>query len=365
MRKNKPEIDISFCTVCMNRLHHLRETLPANIEDNLEYTQVKHILLDYNSNDGLEEWVNTYMSKYIEDKRLVYYRTYEPTRFNMAHSKNLAVKLSNSEYVCLIDADNFTGKGYARYVSDTFLRNNDAFITSIATRNNRNPVDVLGRVCFKRQDFDTIYGFDEFMNNYGFDDFDFCDRLTLLGRKRIVLRKSQYLRAISHSNSERLKNQDMGILDVFVNNLTNAKSKFMYIFRDGTYHVGTILDRQHSSSGLLSRAFLKNPQLKEPFRLIRNWKSGKWADINHKQLSDYNSKRVYYNPAQSEIAFESELYRKVQERDDLQWLFYIYPVLTNQARWHRNKKNNTLKPNDSEFGKGSVYKNFGSTKILV
>ena len=52
---------ISFATVCMNRLHHIRQTLPKNIADNSDYENVEFILLDYNSSDGLEEWVKETM----------------------------------------------------------------------------------------------------------------------------------------------------------------------------------------------------------------------------------------------------------------------------------------------------------------
>lgn len=47
---------ISFCITCMNRLKHLQETLEKNILDNFLVDEVEFVVLDYNSQDGLEEW---------------------------------------------------------------------------------------------------------------------------------------------------------------------------------------------------------------------------------------------------------------------------------------------------------------------
>jgi len=44
---------ISFCIVCMNRLHQLSQTLLQNIRDNEDYSELEFIVLDYNSNDGM------------------------------------------------------------------------------------------------------------------------------------------------------------------------------------------------------------------------------------------------------------------------------------------------------------------------
>ncbi|MFD2148711.1 glycosyltransferase family 2 protein [Mucilaginibacter antarcticus] len=69
---------ISFCTTCMNRLSHLKQTLKRNILDNEDYPNLEFILLDYNSTDGLKEYVRSELHTFITSKKLVYYRTEEP-----------------------------------------------------------------------------------------------------------------------------------------------------------------------------------------------------------------------------------------------------------------------------------------------
>ena len=118
---------ISLCTVCMNRLHHIKKTLPQNIEDNAAYPDLEFILLDYNSTDGLEEWVKNNMQEYIISGRLKYYKTSEPVFFDRSHSRNLMFKLAAGDILCNIDADNYTGLAFADYVNEMFYQKKNVY----------------------------------------------------------------------------------------------------------------------------------------------------------------------------------------------------------------------------------------------
>jgi hypothetical protein len=76
--------------VCMNRLHQLKQTLMQNIADNADYEQLEFVVLDYNSKDGMEEWVKQNLAGQIKTGRVVYYKTIEPESWSPSHSKNLA-----------------------------------------------------------------------------------------------------------------------------------------------------------------------------------------------------------------------------------------------------------------------------------
>ncbi|HEX6426988.1 MAG TPA: glycosyltransferase, partial [Niastella sp.] len=116
--KNSPA-KISFCIVCMNRLHHLQQTFLRNIHDNDDYPNLEIVLLDYNSQDGMELWVNENLREFIAAGRVTYYKTFEPQVFSHSHSKNLAFRLASGDIVCNINADHFTGKGFGHYVNET------------------------------------------------------------------------------------------------------------------------------------------------------------------------------------------------------------------------------------------------------
>ncbi|GAG26081.1 unnamed protein product, partial [marine sediment metagenome] len=74
---------ISFCTTCMGRLYNLKETLPINFKDNESYPDLEFVILDYNSNDNLGEWMKNNMMHHIESGKVSYYRTTEPKYFSM------------------------------------------------------------------------------------------------------------------------------------------------------------------------------------------------------------------------------------------------------------------------------------------
>ena len=90
---------IAFCITCMNRLHHLQQTLGKNLQDNFLPDDVEFILLDYNSKDGLEQWVHHNMMQYIESGILVYCKTTEPQYYFRNHARNMAFRLANAGIV--------------------------------------------------------------------------------------------------------------------------------------------------------------------------------------------------------------------------------------------------------------------------
>jgi hypothetical protein len=103
----------------MGRLHHLRQTLPANLEANAGLP-VQFIVLDYNSPDGVGDWMQSNFQAQIESGKLVYGRTAEPRFFNMAHAKNVAHRLASGRIVCNVDADNFVSGEFTRWLLKLF-----------------------------------------------------------------------------------------------------------------------------------------------------------------------------------------------------------------------------------------------------
>ena len=101
---------ISFCTVSMNRCTHIKSTLLKNIEENYIPNVTEFVLLDYNSSDGLEDWVYKNAMYYIDKGILKFYRNNTATFFHRAHARNQCLRLATSDIICNIDADNYMGK---------------------------------------------------------------------------------------------------------------------------------------------------------------------------------------------------------------------------------------------------------------
>jgi hypothetical protein len=210
---------IALFTTCGDRLAWLRKTLPANIADNRDYPDAVHVLLDYGSRDGLQDYVREVHGADLASGRLVYYYHPSPApHFLMAHSRNMAIRCAMLEEPCPdifanIDADNWTGKGFASFVAESFERANDAHesIFMRPRQNHEGPghdvgsragSGVHGRIVVSRGAFFEAGGYDEVFKFWSPDDLDFAARLERLGYQRHGI-PSQYLRAIWHDNDVR------------------------------------------------------------------------------------------------------------------------------------------------------------------
>lgn len=207
--KNGHATKIALCTTCKGRLEHLRQTLPANLAANADLPPERcvFVLLDYNSRDGLADWVRSEMAEHLRTGRLVYYRFAEPGPFRMAHAKNLSHRLGIREgaaALCNVDADNFTGEGFARYVLDNL--NEDTFLWAkmVKEEDGRLPRGISGRIAVTAEQFRLVGGYDERYHTWSPDDKDFNQRLCKLGFSGREI-DPQYLQAILHNDKIRFR----------------------------------------------------------------------------------------------------------------------------------------------------------------
>lgn len=255
---------ISFCTTCMGRTHHLRETLLRNIRDNHlpDGPQVEFVVLDYNSKDGMGDWIlnDPELQPYLESGVLQYFRTEDPEHFHMAHAKNMAHRLASGDVLCNLDADNFLGYGFSQYL-DCIFTNNPNVVLNPSQRVSKmfGPDDrgFFGRVAVARTNFERLQGYDEQFKGWGFEDTDFMQRAKGLGLQHLRIDNLKYLEIITHSNHDRVVNmvdeQDVTAEAERIDNLKHHTSFAMKFFRkmgvlarpiqvngDGHYGEGTL-----------------------------------------------------------------------------------------------------------------------------
>lgn len=350
----------------MNRTYHLKETLIKNIEDNLEYEDLEHVVLNYNSKDDLEEWIVENLLHYVASGRLKYYKTLEPSSFNMTHSKNMVCKLAMGDIVCLIDADNFSGQGYAKYVNEHFQRMPVSFLTTIGIRKVKNPIDVLGRVCFMKKDFIRVGGFDEFMKGYGFDDYDFVNRLGLAGLSRKLIASQRYLSAISHSKEERSENMPVHInfQSLFVRHILPFKSELLFLFKDNTFSLGIVVNN-YTRQLMRIKYLIKRRSIRYSDKLTKDdWIRGCWSDGDgylQLFLNDGRLLKTFQFSDDKRILSTSGLkkYFAVENNSTLiTQLLLFHSVISNRNRMEFNLRQKKVKLNDGKFGVGTVYRNF-------
>ena len=168
---------ISFCTACMNRLHDLMVTLPVNIHHNRDYPNVEFVVVNYNSRDKLDEWMKGYMMPYIETGLLVYVHTTEPEFFNASHSRNVSFKVATGDIVNNIDADNFSGRGFAKTLNLLAEVRPEKAVFAW------NKTMIHGRLGFYKKEWLELGGYDEDLLGYGWDDQNLYFRAMAAGCK--------------------------------------------------------------------------------------------------------------------------------------------------------------------------------------
>jgi glycosyltransferase involved in cell wall biosynthesis len=355
---------ISFCTTCMNRISHIKTTLLKNILDNLDYQgNVEFILLDYNSSDGLEKYIKTELSKFINEGKLLYYRTEDPLKYNMSHSRNMAYKLASGDIVCNIDADNFTGKGFAKYINEVFNKDGNVFLSTHNAKNVKN--DVLGRICVKKIHFLNVGGYDERMKHYGFDDFDFVNRLEMSGVKRQLLDKAEFLRAISHSDEQRMVNSlSADGVRLIIGHINPAESKLFFLFKDGTCYMGTIINNRNFNA--LTNIPGKKRSLDYGFSIAeKSWRYGKWSlEPNVIMIRYENTKFILGRDFENQFTGSEGLrYFEISDKKTIEDLTFFLHQISNRLVMEENLGAKRYRVNKIGFGEGTVQRNF--EKIII
>lgn len=231
--KNKPEteVSISFVTRCMNRLHDLKETLPKNIQDNKNYKNLEFVILDYNSRDGLEEWIKKEMMDQIECGRINYYKTEEPKFFCPNHSQNVTFKLAQNKLIANVDTDNFTHEGYAQRLNECAYpyKGKILIVPDNFLLPNSTMLLLKGRFCLYKSDIESLRGFDEDLDEgFGNDDVNFVFRCFLRGFKLIRYEKYFSDDRINTPDEQKVlyvKNKDFEYMKRFNGSITWEKLK--------------------------------------------------------------------------------------------------------------------------------------------
>jgi len=197
-------MNIVFCTTCKGRTEHLLKTLPKNLADNPE---AKFVILDYNDQDTLAAFFKANHTSDIESGRLIVYKYKEPVRFHMAHAKNMVHRLGvmeGADILVNLDADNFTGCGFARYISEQLADRKDAFMWARMVKDTGMTRGISGRIAVTRNAFFLVGGYDEKYTTYSPDDKDFNARLRRLGQEGLEI-DPRFLLAVLHNDKIRYR----------------------------------------------------------------------------------------------------------------------------------------------------------------
>ena len=200
---------IAFCTTCKGRAQHLKLTLPKNLLDNSSYSNCKFVIVDYNSHDDLLAYLRTAHESAIDSGRVVVYSYRHPTPFRMAHAKNMAHRcglLEGADILVNLDADNYTGEGFASYIAAQFSMEPNIFLWArmVKEGDDRLPRGISGRIAVTKHAFLNTGGYDEKYDTWSPDDKDFNARLWRLGYQGREIQR-RFLDGVLHNDKMRFK----------------------------------------------------------------------------------------------------------------------------------------------------------------
>jgi len=353
---------IAFCITCMNRLHHLQQTLEKNIQDNYLTEEVEFVLLDYNSKDGLEHWVNQNIQEYIDTGILVYYKTLEPEYYLRSHSRNMAFRLSNAEILCNLDADNFLGKGFAGFILEEFSKYDKIFYT-----NNYSLNDTYGRVCLRNHDFVSIRGYNEALQGYGYEDNDFQNRLISYGLKPMSFHNPEFYRFVFHPDADRISEEYMAknVKTLYITYINPYTSGILLLYSNHSMEQYTMVD--NSQIDLHTEFSRQNEQsFDEGRRVVINEDklTGSWSEDIDTVCIQENGIKYKVSKELTTVDFKGQPFYKVEDNELRVKLFVLLNSAINYSEARKQIKNESL-INASGFGRGVVYKNFDLSKEII
>lgn len=200
---------IAFCITCKNRTPHLKMTLPQNLRDNADYPNAHFVLLNYGSEDDLMDFVRdgAGVREALDDNRLTVYTYPNVGPFQMAKAKNMAHRLAiweGADILVNLDADNYTGVGFAEYIAAQFAGRDDLFLAIGEIIQGVTPRGLCGRIVVTAHAFLQLGGYDERFETWSPDDKDFNQRLCRLGYERRPIAE-RYMDCIRHNDKMRFR----------------------------------------------------------------------------------------------------------------------------------------------------------------
>lgn len=197
------ESAIIFVTTCKGRALHVKETLPRNLADN-PGSLSRFLILNYGSQDDLLDYLISNHKADLKSGKLILYTFPANGAFNIAHAKNMAHRLAireGADILVTLDADNFTGPDFDRYLSEQFAAPGMFMCPDHATirKDPKRPSrGYAGRLAVRAQDFIKAGGYNELYDTWRGEDIDFNARMLRMGYDMRFI-DVRYLNAIPHS----------------------------------------------------------------------------------------------------------------------------------------------------------------------
>jgi len=332
---------LCFFTVVMNRLHHLEQTLPENIAANNQDT-TRFLVLDYNSTDGLQEYILKTFPKELKHGKLEYHRYAHAKYFSHSHSRNLAASLTNAPYICNLDADNFTGPQFDEFLQEKFSQHPRAVISALS--NSFQVYGAFGRMATRREHFNEVGGYDEAFDGYGFEDYDLVSRLEQHGLEKVLIDEEAHLRTVSHDNNDRVAREwtHDQLATLYRQQVSDNMQVLLYLFKDHSMHYGIV--NEDFAAGVHYRYSLAG----------NKWQKGTWKESGENILIRFEGFDAEFEKKGPYLTGNNHYMKAENDAEKLQEAVLFHTNMANCCRYLQNKERNKIRVNENGFGHGKT-----------
>lgn len=189
---NNPSI--SICSQIKNRFYQFKETFYENLDTINRYPNTTWTIVDIASNDGIENFFNTFLSSY-NSYNINYFRIIEDIPYSIPIAKNFSLRLSNGYFLFNLDIDNYIDDA----IDNILSLNNIMGIRCLTTNKG-----VYGRLGCHSSKIKSVGGYDESFLPAGGHENDLISRLNLTGYEFKNIECKKY--PIQNSKQETIKN---------------------------------------------------------------------------------------------------------------------------------------------------------------
>jgi glycosyltransferase involved in cell wall biosynthesis len=154
----------SIVTTCKGRLQHLHRSLPTF----LAQPDTEVVVVDYDCPQRSGDWVEANYPAAIVA------RVGDAPRFNLSRARNIGVEAATAPWLVFCDADNLLSEGFA--VAIDAFRAPNVFIRPYRDSAD-GPIAVPFPLACERDACRAVGGFDDALDGWGTEDWEFVDRL--------------------------------------------------------------------------------------------------------------------------------------------------------------------------------------------
>jgi hypothetical protein len=221
-------LKISFCTSIMNRYWQIKDTLAQNLKNNwINRNRVEFILVDFNSTDGLFEYIIQNFRKELKCGFLKYYICFTEKYWHAPKCKNTSHCLGNYDILVNLDCDNYTGPNGGMFIINKFeaLPRNSIIHQGEKCYKKGN----TGRICYYKEDFLNIGGYNQKMLAMSVQDTDIIKRLEMNGSTKIHINDKKYNNTIPNDKNESIKNTKEKTLNISYKEMYNYNYQIHFL----------------------------------------------------------------------------------------------------------------------------------------